>query len=57
MNSSYDDALFFSFYFNTILTFFWVNIFHFFYVVVISKVHYESMIFLEFIQKNYDDYH
>jgi hypothetical protein len=27
------------------------------YSVVISKVHYESISFLEFIQKNYDDSH
>jgi hypothetical protein len=40
---------------------FWVGTFHFFLCdmrsVVILKVHYESIIFLEFIQKIYDDFH
>jgi hypothetical protein len=47
------------FYFDTTLTYFWVHIFHFFlcdnHNVVISKVHYESIIFLEFIENFYDD--
>jgi hypothetical protein len=41
-------------YFDTTFTFFWVHIFHFFVCekdnVVISKVHYEFIIFLKFIQ-------
>jgi hypothetical protein len=61
INFSFDDELFFNFYFDTTLTFFWVHIFHFFLCdersVVISKVHYESIIFLEFIQIFYDQSH
>jgi hypothetical protein len=49
MNFSFDDFFnFFKFYyyFDTILT-----------NVIISKVHYESITFLKFIQKIYDDFH
>jgi hypothetical protein len=59
INSSFDDALFFHFYFDTILMYFLSPHFSFsmcdIHSVVISKVHYESIIFLEFIQFFYDD--
>jgi hypothetical protein len=52
---------FFIFYFVTTLTYILKTHFLFFMCerrnVVISKVHYESIIFLEFIQKIYDDFH
>ncbi len=53
INSSFDDVLFFIFYFLSP---------HFYYFgdkcnVVISKDHYESIIFLEFIQNLNDDSH
>jgi hypothetical protein len=61
INFSFDDVLFYLFYFDTTLTYFLNPHFSFFlcdkYNVVISKVHYESIIFLEFIQKIYDDSH
>jgi hypothetical protein len=61
MNSSFDDALFFIFYFDTILMYFLSPHFSFSicdkHSVVISKVHYESISFLEFIQIFYDDSH
>jgi hypothetical protein len=61
INSSNDDALFYFIYFNTTLTYFLSQHFSFFQCdrcsVVMSKVQYESIIFLEFIQKIYDDSH
>jgi hypothetical protein len=49
------------YYFIFILTYFLNPHFAFFWCdkhsVVISNVHYEFIIFLEFIQKNYDDTH
>jgi hypothetical protein len=60
-NSSFDDALFYFIYFDTTLTYFLNPHFSFFMCdkrnVVISKVHYKSISFLEFIQKIYDDSH
>ncbi len=57
INSSFDDALFFNF--DTTLKLFFSPHFSFFLCdkqnVVISKVHYESIIFLEFNQKICDD--
>jgi hypothetical protein len=61
INSSFDDVLIFNFYFDITLTYFLSSHFSFFLCdkcsVVISKVHYKSIIFLEFIQKLYDDSH
>jgi hypothetical protein len=58
---SFDDVLFFNFYFDITLTYFLNPHFSFFlcdkHSVVISKVHYKSIIFLAFIQKIYDDSH
>jgi len=56
INSSFDDALF---YFDTILTYV-LSFFFFFFlfykrIVFFLKFHYKSIIFLEFIQKIYDD--
>jgi hypothetical protein len=49
------------FYFDTTLAFFWVQIFNFFYVIMIvlsfQKFIMSSIILLEFIQKIYDDSH
>jgi len=56
---SFDNALFTLFYFDTTLMYFLNSHFSFFLcdkcIVVISKVHYKSIIFLEFIQFFYDD--
>jgi hypothetical protein len=55
------NSIFFNFYFDTTLMYFLNPHFSFSLCdnrsVVISKVHYESIIFLEFIQKFYDDSH
>jgi hypothetical protein len=51
----------FFYFFDTILTYFWSPQFSFFLCdkcnVVILKIHYESIIFLEFIQNIYDNSH
>jgi hypothetical protein len=61
INSSFDDVLFFNFYFDTTLTYFLSPHFSFSLCdkcsVVISKLHYKFIIFLEFIQFFYDDSH
>jgi hypothetical protein len=60
-NSSFDDALFFKFYFDITLTYFLSPHFSFFVCdrgnVVILKVHYKSIIFLKFVQNFYDNFH
>jgi hypothetical protein len=61
INFSFDEVLFLNFYFDITLTYFLNPHFSFFVCdkcsIVISKVHYESIIFLEFINFFFDDYY
>ncbi len=61
INYSFDDVLFYFLNFDTTSMYFLNPHFSFFLCdrcnVVISKVHYESIVFLKFIQMFYDDSH
>jgi hypothetical protein len=53
LNSLFNGGLFFNFYFEATITYFWSSQFYFClcnkHIVIISKLHYESMILLKFI--------